>query len=341
MSNYSHSRARAANTPWIVWAVLFVLIAGTSLLAAPQVTSATASRSVVEVGRWRMESNAWVNLHQRLLYEASFTEPPPAALSGADLDAWKACVDAYRAFVKKRSPIDDAELVALEAALSAIEDAQLPASVPKPAADALTKAMPLYRAAQWEQDDRANRFWIAVAEPLLASAGEELAEANSKAYGKPFPKHIQVEVTTYGWEFGAYTTGEGDHAHVVIASIVPGNQGFAALEALMHEPAHAIVDPNSGAIGLEINQAANALGMKPPHGLWHAVLFYTAGELTRRALAERGVSGYEPVVLQMYARGFARFQHPLEEHWQAFLDGRISRTEALKRIVGDLGETKK
>jgi hypothetical protein len=286
----------------------------------------------LEVGRYRLQSNPWVNLHQRLLYDARFGGAAPASLSGAGLAAWKTAVDAYRDLLGKRSPFEDAQLVALNAILSGARSDELPAGVPEPAATALRAAMPLYRSAQWGEDDRANRFWIAVAEPLLSSAAEELAAAHTRAYGVPFPKHILVDVASYGWEFGAYTTGEGDSAHAVISSLNPGTQGFAALESLMHEPSHAIVAPSSGAIGADLARAAAELRLKPKDKLWHAILFYTSGELTRRALAARGVP-YTPFILDMYNRGFSGFRQPLETHWQAYLDGKVTRHEAIRQIL--------
>ena len=311
---------------------LFLIVAG---------ATSYAQSTGVQVGRYHLQSNPWVNLHQRLLYEACFPQTPPTALIGDKLAEWKKAVEAYRSFVGKRSPIVDAELIRMNDTLSATNDSRPPDSIPKPALLALEMAMPLYRVAQWPEDDRANRFWIAVAEPLLASAVEELVQAHAKAYGRPFPTHILVDVTTFGWEFGAYTVGNPESAHVVIASVVPGNQGFAALEALMHEPSHAIVDFNSGAIGSDLTRAAAELGIHPPRSLWHALLFYTAGELTRRALAERGVSDYKPVVLQMYERGFAEFRTALETHWQAYLDGKLSREEAIRKILNDTAPAKK
>jgi hypothetical protein len=74
----------------------------------------------------------------------------------------------------------DDELVRVNAALSETRSSTLSASIPEEASAVLQSAMPLYRAAQWEQDDRVNRFWIAVAAPLLVSAAEELAAAHAK-----------------------------------------------------------------------------------------------------------------------------------------------------------------
>jgi hypothetical protein len=138
----------------------------------------------------------------------------------------------------------------------------------------------------------------------------------------PFPSRIRVDVTSVAWEFGAYTVGEGDSAHAVIASTVAGTQGFGSLESLMHEPSHAVVGADTGAIGADLSKVAQELGVKPRYNLWHAILFYTSGELTRRALARRGVTSDQPFILGMYDRGFRGFREALETHWQAYLDGK-------------------
>lgn len=298
--------------------------------------------AVTKVGRYRLQSNPWVNLHQRLVHEVRFKTPPPAALSGDDLSKWKKAVEAYRAFLGNKHPIFNKELVQLNATLSKTSTLALPASVPEAASKTLQAAMPLYRSAQWEEDDRANRFWIAVAEPMLASAAEELIDAHAKAYAMPFPQHILVDVSPFAWEFGAYTVGQRDSAHVVISSTDPGYRGFAALEMLLHEPSHVIVSSGeSGAIGADLKRAADELGVKPRPNLWHAILFYTSGEFTRRALAKRGVSDYRPYITDMYERGFRGFKQPLETHWKAYLDGKVSREAAIRQILIETTPTSK
>lgn len=109
----------------------------------------------------------------------------------------------------------------------------------------------------------------------------------------------------------------------------------------MHEPSHAIVAPVSGAIGADLARASRELGIQPYSNLWHALLFYTSGELTRRALARRGVRDYRPVIANMYEGPFRGFQRPLEAHWQAYLDGSISREEAIRRILVETAPPKK
>jgi hypothetical protein len=304
--------------------------------------AAARDRPSLTVGRYRLQSNPWVNLHQRLLYEAAFKwDKPPAGLSADGLAKWAKAVEDYRAYVGRRNPIFNDELAGLNDALAETSADRLPDSIPAAARRVLEAAMPLYRAAQWEEDDRANRFWMAVAEPLLASAGEELAEAHAKAYAVPFPKRILVDVTSFAWQFGAYTVGEGESAHAVIASTAKGTQGFAALESLMHEPSHAIVGSVSHAIGSDLKRLSAETGLKPMANLWHAILFYTSGELTRRALARRGVSDYQPYILGMYGRGFGGFRQSLETHWQAYLDGKVTREAALRQILIETAPAKK
>jgi hypothetical protein len=91
--------------------------------------------------------------------------------------------------------------------------------------------------------------------------------------------------------------------------------------------------PRRGAIGTELVQASRELKIRPYASLWHAILFYTSGELTRRALATRGVPDYRPVINDMYGGPYRGFQKPLETHWQAYLDGKVSREEAIRQIL--------
>lgn len=319
--------------------LLLVPLVVTLGLAGAGVDRAEAPPAHLDVGRWHLQSNAWVNLNQRLLCEAQADLAPLASLRADELARWKAASDAYRSWVGRRSPVVDPELAALDDALAATDGDRLPPGLPAAPAAALAALMPIYRAREWPHDDRVNRFWMATAEPLLRWAGEELAAAHARAYGVPFPTDIRVDAAACGWKFGGYTVGEGARAHVVIAANEPGYQGFRALEMLLHEPSHAIVGDTSGAIGGDLVRLGRELRVDVPWNLWHAVLFYTSSELTRRALADRGVD-YRPVTEEMWTRGFAAFEAPLRRDWQAYLDGALSREEALRRILLATGRPK-
>lgn len=239
----------------------------------------------VDVGRFRLQSNPWINLKERLYNEIRQKAPPPAGLTPKEADDWRKAVDAYRKHLGNRSPIFDDGLIKISAALSNAKDLNLPNSIPSEAGSPLRSAMTIYARTQWPEDDRANRFWIAVAKALLESAGGEMADLHSKAYGVPFPTEIDVDVSALAGDFGGYTVGSGKYAHVTLSSTTPGFQSFAALEMLGHEPSHSIVEGNSGAIGSELNEIGGELGVKPKRNLWHAILFYTSGDIARPGLA--------------------------------------------------------
>ena len=284
------------------------------------------------VGRYCLQSNVWVNLHQRLVHEALYGGTPPKSLAGDNLARWQQAVERYRAWLGDRNPIFDRELVELNAALSRTTGETLPDSLPKDAAAVLASVMPMYRKAQWKADARGNRFYIQLAKPLLEQAGPEVIAAHEKAYGVAFPTRILVDVTAVAGRFGAYTVGQGDEAHVVQSHTTASMSGLGALESLVHEPSHSIVARDWGAIGGDIAKASEATGVKPRENLWHAVLFYTAGELTRRAYARRGIV-YTPVIAGRYDGPFEGMQAALETHWQAYLEGKVSRSEAMERVL--------
>ncbi len=303
------------------------------LFAAALVLAATTA-SAAE--RWELQSNFWVNLHQTLLAASQHDADLP--LTDAERGSWTASVTAYRLRFGDRLPFADDDLTRINDTLSNAGEG-VPDSVGPELAAVLNAAAPLYRRKMWPADDRANRFWISAARGLLAETSGDLAAEHSRVYGTPFPARVRVDVTPFAGEFGAYTTASNGFVHTTVSSRDPGYQGFAALEMLFHEASHAIAGATNGAIGPDIQSNAQKAGVLAPRQLWHAVIFYTSGELTRRALRARGVSEYQPYAerQQMYDRAFRGLQRPLETYWQAFLNGTLSRADALANLVNATG----
>ena len=74
-----------------------------------------------------------------------------------------------------------------------------------------------------------------------------------------------------------------------------------------------------------------------PNDLWHAIIFYTAGEFTRRNLSEYRVSDYIPVAYRgLYARAWPNFQRPLELYWQPYLEGTVDFDKAMSNLINAL-----
>ena len=72
--------------------------------------------------------------------------------------------------------------------------------------------------------------------------------------------------------------------------------------------------------------------------LWHALLFFNAGFITADVLRAAGIGKYEMYgdAQGVFDRLLKGCRGPMAEYWPLYLAGRISRGEAVQRIVQDL-----
>src|SRR5204862_2707786 len=120
---------------------------------------------------------------------------------------------------------------------------------------------------------------------LIDRYGAALNQAITRAYDVTTPDNpVWVDVSVRAHPNGAYETGLV--THVVVSSVNTSYRGYAALEMLFHERSHAWGSEIAG----PIFAAAEQQGVRVPPQLPHAVLFYTAGELTARELKSHGIA---------------------------------------------------
>jgi hypothetical protein len=88
-----------------------------------------------------------------------------------------------------------------------------------------------------------------------------------------------------------------------------------------------------GQVRTAIDQAMTAAG-KRPRDLWHVVLFYVAGELTRQTLAARGIE-YQPYVYanNLFKNAWPAFQGPVEQAVRPFVDRQTNLAEMVKALA--------
>ena len=151
---------------------------------------------------------------------------------------------------------------------------------------------------------------------------------------------LRVDVVWYGGPYGAYTTL--NPVHVTIASHDVRNQGIYGFEVLFHESSHALAGTVHEAIAREFRDRDKPI----PRDLWHALLFYTTGELVRRDLAygtmTRILTRYVDVFqlstvcgsrFGLYSGSWERFRGMLDLYWRPYLDGKVSFESAMARLA--------
>ncbi len=320
---------------------------------------------------FELHSGFWVNLHHFLYLQARLAKGDSALsssgdagrgvavpnesaaslndASAAELRAWQAAVAFYSKDLAGRDLLLNSDMENINNRLSSLETCKELAGKSVSACtsglapgliDALDRAAPVYRAHWWPEHDRANRAWIAQVAPMVRQMGVELSGQLAEVYEKPWPAgRLRVDVVWYGGPYGAYTSL--DPIHLTISSHDPRNQQLYSFEVLFHEASHALATGVTEAIAREFRQRDKPI----PRDLWHALLFYTTGELLRRdwAYGVRNptyVEGGAPFEYLPYASRFGlysgsweRFRSELDLYWRPYLEGKVSFETAMARLA--------
>jgi hypothetical protein len=310
----------------------------TVVLALQIVGPAAQSSSFV------FQNNFWVNLHHFLRAEerrqaaGEQTMMASSTLSATEREAWHSALDAY-AESAKRDPLQDDRFVQVTNILARAGETE-PAFGPiaESIRTALRTAGPIYRTHRWPADTQVNEAWIAAVRPRVDQHGGAMVKALAAAYRVEWPEEpLLVDASTEAGPLGGYTTDgpPGTAAHTIIAAGNPSYQGDMAFEMVFHEASHA------AAVGDRIIKMVAAESARqhltPPRDLWHAIIFYTSGELARRELGKSRDPDYRPYAYRygVYSRGWDAYRVALERDWRPYLDGAKSFEVALRDLVRD------
>ena len=270
-------------------------------------------------------------------HSASLTEIVNASscipqLKGADAEKWFTSVSYYRENLVSKDWLFDDALVRINDLLSEQHGARVStAGIGLELRQALNEAAPIYRRFCWKKHRERNSAWIASVRQKLTLFGTSMATRLARVYEEEWPSRpILVDVVPYANWAGAYTTLNPNHT--TISSIASDYQGYFALEMVFHEASHVFGVKVQAAIDSE----CKSQHVKAPRDLWHALLFYTAGEVTREELAKKGTT-YVPYADQfgLYQKvpHWLEYRAAFETSWKPYLDGQGSFSEAIKAVV--------
>jgi hypothetical protein len=326
---------------------------------------------------FEFHSGFWLNLHHTLYRQARLQRSSTAGanavtttagmnnLSPAEARAWNSALAFYAKTYADKDLTVSLEMILIKNQLGDFETCEDLAGKKKKTCDAglptqltqtLESAAPVYRAHLWTEHDRSNRRWISAVAPLVRRNGLDLSHRLAEIYQTPWPKErIRVDVTSFASSTGAYTTL--DPLRVTVSATDSRNQGSEALEVLFHEASHGIADVVQNAIFRECRQRDKPI----PRDLWHALLFYTTGEVIRPLASSSAPpppnssgpgstsagsspsaatpsSGYVPYAVRegLYRRGWENYLRILTQYWQPYLDGRVDFSDAIAHMVSAL-----
>jgi len=297
--------------------------------------TAAAEAPVAEVSQLRLYSSFWQNLHHFLYVSAWATRPvvpraprlamplppdPVVSLTPEEKSTWDAAVTYYDRNVASRDLLFDDDLTHVKLALADADDALGSVRIDEALRSTLLEAAPIYRKYWWTDHDAANRSWVErVSRQTPTVAGPIIARLTA-LYGVPwFTTPVRVDVVRAGKSQGAYTSND-PRPHIVVASGDSSYDGWSGTEMLFHESSHALFQK----VRLAVDSAAKSAN-KQPRDLWHVVLFYITGEVTRQQLAKKGIESRPYLYATgLFDRAWPAFREPVERHVRPFVDEQVT-----------------
>ena len=302
-----------------------------ALLVALRLASAAAE---AQRPTYDFHNGFWLNLHH-FLYSQARVEPHDRALQ-TDEESWNGALAYYKATLTSRDFLFDPGMRRMDEVLGGVnERGDLDtAELDDDLKQVLRGAAPVYRRNFWPEHEHATAAWISNVRPLLEKHGGAVTRRLAELFGAEWPADpIRVDVLVYANWAGAYTSSDPDHIRV--GTLFPQQESpVDAFETLIHESSHLILGGRGGPINERIAIECERHGIEVPRTLWHAILFYTTGELVRRSPATPG--NYVPYAHRhgLYDRGdWKRYRQPLERHWSAYLDGKRDLDSAIAGII--------
>ncbi len=283
---------------------------------------------------FRFQSGFWINLHHFLFQQAleSAAGEPIASmpLTPMHAAAWSRALGYYKEAFEGKDLLQP-DMAAIKNALSdsgndpSLEKRNLDPDI----IEALEAAAPVYRTLWRREHDPSNRAWIRRLRPLVTEHEKVLKKRLATVYATAWPERaIRTDIVFHANWAGAYTTLYP--TRITIASGNPNQSAVEGLEMLFHEASHALI----GTIREAIGERTRSLGkLLPRRTLWHAVLFYSTGEIVRRR-----IPGYTPYALEhgLWERAWPDHLDTLETAWKPYLDGDREFNAAIEALIDGL-----
>jgi len=237
----------------------------------------------------------------------------------------------YQSNYAQRNLLDDPTMSDIKKALSVNDRRQDPNGLNLPPAltAILGSVSSIYLRCLWPAQDHSNRVWIRQVKTLNAQYGAEVQADIEHFMSHRFqttPIRVDIVVAT-GSRNGGYTDTQ-----IVLPSGRTDYQGPRALEMLYHEATHIdVADTITQQIDAELK-----VKHRSADSLWHAVQFYTVGEVVKDVYRRKGNIDYQTYadLNGVYTRGnWPTYHAAIEAEWRPYLQGHATMHQAITGMV--------
>ena len=312
-----------------------------SLLVVIPVYAETSQGTDFEY-RWDQlvfESDLQINLHH-FLYELARDDKyfetmlEDIRLSSVDKYSLTSTVDIYKSKMDIRHILfDRGEIPQITSKVLAHDVIKGETSIGK----ALKSFQPIYQRLYWEEHDKRNKEWIEELKPKIDRFGKQIkVELEQIFAGSLFSQksHLISVVYKPGIRHGAYTSSRS--MQTVVNSTYEDFQNWYALELTFHEVSHALSVNKQSKFYKSIKSVLNRKGLESEIGIWHPILFYTVGEVVKKAISTNNINYITYADRNALYTGSWDYKKILIEHWQPYIEGKVTMATAVENIANEL-----
>lgn len=275
----------------------------------------------------------WLNLHHflyvlgRARNKASDSNRGAvigAISDGNPLETLSRAVSIYSSGASTKDAVFDRPLAALTKKIASLEDGDsLPEDIDPGIREALRDASAAYRRDWWPRHSAANAARILEIRTSTTRYGNVIGPELAKLWTSQWPSAgFDVQVSAYANWGGAYSTQGG---LIVLSSLDPATAGSQGLEIVFHEAMHQWDDDFDERIG----RIARASDVRVPPQFSHSLIFYTAGYVVSKAVAD-----HQPYAIKnsLWNRGLLKMED-LDRFWRPYLEGRAALDDSLRDLL--------